>query len=108
MKNLIKNLGLIVSLMLPALYCSAGSVQFEAITFFQSGPSSVVEGIERNTGNAITENVNNFNDKFREQCQALIIMTMEKPGRYYFYLTVEDDGFNTFVRCALALQASPS
>lgn len=62
-----------------------------SVTMHHNRPS--VTGIEKDTGNQITVSfVDNTNVSYRyvvNRCVPVILTALEKPGRYFLYLTVD-------------------
>jgi hypothetical protein len=70
---------------------------------------NVVTGIERNTGVVITASfldaVSNTYQFVVNRCVPLLMTALEKPGRYYLYVTVDPDQISLqLVGCRLEVK----
>jgi len=123
MNKLFKSIALIVSLMLPAVFCVAATATtkvFDSITSYKSAKAgsspgwiaSHISGIEKDTGNLITANFNNHKSDYnglnvQSICTPLVLTAIEKPGRYYLSVSWDPENHNYIDFCMLELKSQP-
>jgi len=99
--------------MLPAMCSIAGtSVVFDTVTSYRSAYSNApsnISGIEKDTGDTILttfkHNYGDYKGAVQAICTPLVLTAMEKPGRYYLYVALDDD--NDINYCTLQLKTEP-
>jgi len=85
---------------------SADTYEFDTVTEFKAGsPNNVITGILRNTTTYASTAFTMSTSYSTVACIPIFLTMMEKPGRYYLTLNVDNYGtYQSLASCALTLR----
>ena len=106
MEHKFNTLALALALMLVSAFSMAATeiTAFDSVTSYRM--AETLSGIEKDTGNPVSITFGASESRM-SLCTPLVLTAMEKPGRYYLYVAVESNQWNSsksFKYCTLQLK----